>query len=34
VVDAEVVVPDAMGRRLDFDALLLRIHPRRAGSGS
>jgi ATP-dependent DNA ligase len=27
VVDAEVVVPDASGRRLDFDALLLRIHP-------
>jgi ATP-dependent DNA ligase len=27
VVDAEVVVPDAEGRRLDFDALLLRIHP-------
>src|SRR5918994_3446782 len=27
VVDAEIVVPDADGRRLDFDALLLRIHP-------
>jgi ATP-dependent DNA ligase len=27
VVDAELVVPDADGRRLDFDALLLRIHP-------
>jgi ATP-dependent DNA ligase len=27
VVDAEIVVPDAAGRRLDFDALLLRIHP-------
>jgi ATP-dependent DNA ligase len=27
VVDAELVVPDAEGRRLDFDALLLRIHP-------
>ena len=27
VVDAEIVVPDAEGRRLDFDALLLRIHP-------
>jgi ATP-dependent DNA ligase len=27
VVDAEIVVPDAGGRRLDFDALLLRIHP-------
>jgi ATP-dependent DNA ligase len=27
VVDAEIVVPDASGRRLDFDALLLRIHP-------
>src|SRR6266545_1721891 len=27
VVDAEIVVPDAAGQRLDFDALLLRIHP-------
>jgi ATP-dependent DNA ligase len=27
VVDAELVVPDADGHRLDFDALLLRIHP-------
>jgi ATP-dependent DNA ligase len=27
VVDAEIVVPDQAGRRLDFDALLLRIHP-------
>src|SRR4029453_10050 len=27
VVDAEIVVPDADCRRLDFDALLLRIHP-------
>jgi ATP-dependent DNA ligase len=27
VVDAEIVVPDTAGRRLDFDALLLRIHP-------
>jgi ATP-dependent DNA ligase len=27
VVDAELVVPDASGRRLDFEALLLRIHP-------
>jgi ATP-dependent DNA ligase len=27
VIDAEIVVPDAGGRRLDFDALLLRIHP-------
>jgi ATP-dependent DNA ligase len=27
VVDAEIVVPDPAGRRLDFDALLLRIHP-------
>jgi ATP-dependent DNA ligase len=27
VVDDEIVVPDASGRRLDFDALLLRIHP-------
>src|ERR671925_1250991 len=26
VVDAEIIVPDASGRRLDFDALLLRIH--------
>src|SRR4029450_12013029 len=27
VVDAELVGPAADGRRLDFDALLLRIHP-------
>jgi len=27
VLDAEIVVPDPAGRRLDFDALLLRIHP-------
>ena len=27
VVDGEIMVPDADGRRLDFDALLLRIHP-------
>ncbi len=27
VVDAEIVVPDGAGQRLDFDALLLRIHP-------
>jgi len=27
VIDGEIVVPDAAGRRLDFDALLLRIHP-------
>jgi ATP-dependent DNA ligase len=27
VIDAEIVVPDQHGRRLDFDALLLRIHP-------
>jgi hypothetical protein len=27
VVDAEIVVPDPEGRRLDWDALLLRIHP-------
>jgi ATP-dependent DNA ligase len=27
VVDAELVVPGTDGRRLDFDALLLRIHP-------
>ena len=27
VVDGEIVVPDAEGRRLDFEALLQRIHP-------
>ena len=27
VVDGEIVVPDAAGRGLDFDALLQRIHP-------
>ena len=27
MVDAEIVVPDPAGRRLDWDALLLRIHP-------
>ncbi len=27
VLDGEIVVPDPAGRRLDFDALLLRIHP-------
>jgi ATP-dependent DNA ligase len=27
VIDGEIVVPDPDGRRLDFDALLLRIHP-------
>jgi ATP-dependent DNA ligase len=27
VIDGEIVVPDPAGRRLDFDALLLRIHP-------
>jgi ATP-dependent DNA ligase len=27
VIDGEIVVPDAAGRRLDWDALLLRIHP-------
>jgi ATP-dependent DNA ligase len=27
VVDGEIVIPDAMGRRLDFDALQQRIHP-------
>jgi ATP-dependent DNA ligase len=27
VIDAEIVVPDAAGQRLDWDALLLRIHP-------
>jgi ATP-dependent DNA ligase len=27
VVDGEIVIPDASGRRLDFEALLQRIHP-------
>ncbi len=27
VIDGEIVVPDASGQRLDFDALQLRIHP-------
>jgi ATP-dependent DNA ligase len=27
VIDGEIVVPDTAGTRLDFDALLLRIHP-------
>ena len=27
VIDGEIVIPDAEGRRLDFDALQLRIHP-------
>jgi ATP-dependent DNA ligase len=27
VVDGEIVIPDADGRRLDFEALLQRIHP-------
>jgi ATP-dependent DNA ligase len=27
VIDGEIVVPDADGRRLDFEALLQRIHP-------
>ncbi len=27
VIDGEIVVPDQAGQRLDFDALLLRIHP-------
>ena len=27
VIDGEIVVPNRDGRRLDFDALLLRIHP-------
>jgi ATP-dependent DNA ligase len=27
VIDGEIVVPDAQGTRLDFDALQLRIHP-------
>jgi ATP-dependent DNA ligase len=28
VIDGEIVVPDASGRRLDFEALQLRIHRR------
>ena len=27
VIDGEIVIPDASGQRLDFDALLQRIHP-------
>src|ERR1700761_6912513 len=27
VIDGEIVIPDAAGRRLDFEALQLRIHP-------
>jgi ATP-dependent DNA ligase len=27
VIDGEIVIPDTEGRRLDFDALQLRIHP-------
>src|ERR671912_571456 len=27
VIDGEIVVPDPEGRRLDWDALLLRLHP-------
>src|SRR5246500_1992672 len=27
VIDGEIVIPDAEGRRLDFEALQLRIHP-------
>jgi ATP-dependent DNA ligase len=27
VIDGEIVIPDSAGRRLDFDALLQRIHP-------
>jgi ATP-dependent DNA ligase len=27
VIDGEIVIPDAEGRRLDFEALLQRIHP-------
>ena len=27
VIDGEIVIPDAAGQRLDFDALLQRIHP-------
>src|ERR1019366_8949589 len=27
VIDGEIVIPDAAGRRLDFEALLQRVHP-------
>ncbi|MGO9082737.1 MAG: ATP-dependent DNA ligase [Streptosporangiaceae bacterium] len=27
VIDGEIVIPDSAGRRLDFDALLQRVHP-------
>ncbi|HTT89780.1 MAG TPA: ATP-dependent DNA ligase, partial [Acidimicrobiales bacterium] len=27
VLDGEIVIPDAEGKRLDFEALLQRIHP-------
>jgi ATP-dependent DNA ligase len=27
VIDGEIVIPDEQGRRLDFEALLQRIHP-------
>src|SRR5437763_9812452 len=27
VIDGEIVIPDSHGRRLDFEALLQRIHP-------
>src|SRR5271165_1503002 len=27
VIDGEIVIPDADGRKLDFEALLQRIHP-------
>src|SRR5579863_4300798 len=27
VIDGEIVIPDGEGRRLDFEALLQRIHP-------
>jgi ATP-dependent DNA ligase len=27
VIDGEIVIPDAEGKRLDFDALLQRVHP-------
>src|ERR1022692_984459 len=27
VIDGEIIIPDADGRRLDFEALLQRIHP-------
>ena len=33
VIDGEIVIPDAEGRRLDFEALQLRIHPAATSSG-